>query len=359
MTAETTAPSNPLAVLRANLTFDSPAFRHAVRLAVCVAIADALTRSLGWHRPYWAPMTVAIVLKPDFTTTFTRGVLRLAGTFTGLALATALFHWLAPPVVVQVLLIAGFMYVMRWAGPANYGILVAALTSMVVLLFAIAGTAPADLIAARAINTVAGGVIALAAYRVWPTWERTQVPEALARLFDAYRAYFQVVRDAYLEPGLESDPAYLVRLDRARQAGRLARTHLEASAARLAVEPGLALDRITALQGILANSHRFIHAVMAMEAGLLRSQAVPARPAFRTFSNDVDATLYFLAAYLRGVPVQAGDLPDLREAHRALIHTDAPRTARYELVNVETDRVTNSMNTLTVELLQWVSAGAD
>ena len=51
-----------------------------------------------------------------------------------------------------------------------------------------------------------GGAIALAAYRVWPTWERTLVPEALARLLDAYRAYFQAVRDAYLHPGMEQRP---------------------------------------------------------------------------------------------------------------------------------------------------------
>ena len=84
------------AVLRANLTLESAAFRHALRLAVCVVIADTLTRSLGWQRAYWGPMTVAIVLKPDFTTTFSRGVLRLAGTFTGLALATVLFHAINP-----------------------------------------------------------------------------------------------------------------------------------------------------------------------------------------------------------------------------------------------------------------------
>ena len=128
-----------LAVLRANLTLDSAAFRHALRLAVCVVIADTVGRSVDWHRPYWAPMTVAIVLKPDFTTTFTRGVLRLAGTFTGLAFATALFHWLSPPAMVQAVSIGVFMFLMRWAGPANYGVLVTALTALVVLLFAITG----------------------------------------------------------------------------------------------------------------------------------------------------------------------------------------------------------------------------
>jgi uncharacterized membrane protein YccC len=344
------------AVLRANLTLNSAAFRHALRLAACVVIAEAITRSMGWQRAYWGPMTVAIVLKPDFTATFSRGLLRLAGTFTGLALATALFHAISPTAAVLALFIAVFVFLMRWAGPVNYGVLVTALTALVVLLFAFTGVAPADLITARALYTVVGGAIALAAYRVWPTWERTQVPEALARLFDAYRAYFQAVRDAYLHPGLEHDRAFAQRLDRVRQASRLARTTLEASVARLRLEPGVAAGRLTTLQGILANSHRFIHATMALEAGLFSSQPVPARPQFATFANNVDSTLYFLAAYLRGVPVEPGDLPDLREDQRALVHSGVSHVQRYALVNVESDRVTNSLNTLSLELIQWVGS---
>ena len=305
-------------------------------------------------RGYWGPMTVAIVLKPDFTTTFSRGVLRLGGTFLGIALATALFHWVTPTAALTAPMIALFVFLMRWAGPANYGIMVTALTSLVVLLFAATGVAPAEVMAARALFTVVGGAIALTAYRVWPTWERTQVPEALARLLDAYRQYFQAVRDAYLHPGIEQGAELTARLDTARQAGRLARTTLEASIARLRMEPGVAPAQIARLQAILANSHRFIHAVMALEAGLFSSKPAPPRPAFAAFSNSVDATLYFLAAYLRGVPVHAGDLPDLREAHRALLQSGASQTERYDLVNVESDRATNSLNTLAVELIQWV-----
>jgi hypothetical protein len=111
----------------------------------------------------------------------------------------------------------------------------------------------------------------------------------------------------------------------------------------------------TRLQAILANS--FIHAVMAMEAGLSRSQPAPARPEFATFANNVDSTLYFLAAYLRGVPARPGDLPDLREAHHALVHAGVPDVERYELVNVESDRVTNSLNTLAGEVIQWAAGG--
>ena len=65
---------------------------------------------------------------------------------------------------------------------------------------------------------------------------------------------------------------------------------------------------------------------------------------------------YFLAAYLRGVAVEPGDLPDLREDHRALLQSGVSHAGRYELVNVEADRVTNSLNTLSVELIQWLGS---
>jgi len=38
-------------------------------------------------------MTIVLVLKPEFAVTFSRGVLRIAGTMVGLLLATALFHF--------------------------------------------------------------------------------------------------------------------------------------------------------------------------------------------------------------------------------------------------------------------------
>src|SRR5437868_11707188 len=98
-----------MATLRANLSLESAAFRHAVRLAACVAIGEALGRGLGLRRSYWIPMTVAIVLKPDFSSTFSRGVLRLMGTFAGLLLATGLFHVLPSGVGAEVALIAVLM----------------------------------------------------------------------------------------------------------------------------------------------------------------------------------------------------------------------------------------------------------
>jgi len=341
------------ATLRANMSLNSAAFRHAVRLAVCIAIGDGIGRGLHWRRSYWLPMTIAIVLKPDFSATFSRGVLRLTGTFLGLVLATVMFHVLPPGLAAQVALIVVLMFIMRCFGPANYGILVIAVTALVVLLIALTGDAPSNVIAARGLNTVIGGAIALIAYWLWPTWERTQAPEAMAQMLDAFREYFRAIRESYLNP----EQPLARQLDRARFTARRARSNFEASVDRLSAEPGVSAETLHTLSAMMASSHRLVHAFMALESGLTTSRAVAPRNAFRPFADHVELTLYYLAAALRDSPLTRADLPDLREDHHALVQSGDPLTERYALVNVETDRITNSLNTLSEEALQW-KAGA-
>src|SRR6202030_56456 len=174
------------------------ACRHAIRLAAMVAVGEALGRGYYWRRSYWLPMTIVLVLKPEFTTTFSRGLLRIGGTIVGLFLATALFRFLPHTVMLHLILIFVFTLLLRWVGPANYGIFAAAVSALVVLLIAITGVSPKELIWARGINTAAGGALALLGYWIWPTWERTQVSERIAELLDAYREYFHSVVGSYV-----------------------------------------------------------------------------------------------------------------------------------------------------------------
>src|SRR5438309_11658152 len=182
--------SGLLATLRANLNLQSSAMRHAIRLATLVAFGNGLERAFYWHRSYWLPMTIALVLKPEFTTTFSRGLLRIGGTIVGLFLVTALFRFLPESLALHIILIFVFTLLLRWVGPANYGIFAVAISALVVLLIAITGVSPSEVIWARGVNTVAGGALALLAYRIWPTWERTLVSERVAEMLDAYREYF-------------------------------------------------------------------------------------------------------------------------------------------------------------------------
>jgi uncharacterized membrane protein YccC len=341
-----------LATLRANLNFDSVVFRHAVRLMVCVAAGDAFGRILHPYRAYWVPMTIVLVLKPEFAVTFSRGVLRIAGTLIGLALATALFHFLAIHTATEIALIGLFTFLMRLIGPANYGIFGVTISALVVLLIAITGITPNQVIHARAVNTVLGGVFALAAYAAWPSWERNRIPELFGALLEAYRKSLRAITAALLEPGPNSSR----ERERTRQAARTARTNLQTSLERLAAEPGISQEQLAQVNGMLASSHRFAHAIMALEAGIPGAAAPnqpPARPEFRTFASAVDQSLGLLAARIRGQRIAEREFPDLRAAQLRLASSGDPQLERYALSNVEADRMANSLNTLREQVFDW------
>ena len=336
-----------LAILRANLSLDSPAFRHALRLTICIAIGDIIAHALSLPRSYWLTMTVALVLKPDFSATFSRGVLRLTGTYAGLILATLLIHLSSPTPPIDVLWVVVLVFIQRSVGRANYGILVAAISAVIVFLFSLAGQMPREVIAARAENTTIGGILALAIYWMWPTMERTHAYAALAATLESYRLYFQAVSSFYLHPQ-SADRGQLGRL---RLNVRRARSNVEASVDRLRAEPSTSEGQLLALNGMLASSHRFIHSVMALEAGLEPGAVEQSGETFQTFSYDLDKTLYFLAARLRGSPLAPDSLPNLREDHSRLISADGSNA----VLNIETDRMTNSVNTLSDQILKWGS----
>ncbi len=341
--------SGRLATLRANLTLSSTAFRHALRMAVCLALGDAIGRGLGLERSYWIPMTIAIVLKPDFAATFSRGVLRLAGTVVGLVLSTALFHFLPGTTAVQIGLLGVFLFLLRWVGGANYGIFVINVSALVVMLIALTGTAPKDVIAPRGLNTLIGGVLALAAYAAWPTWERKKISESLAQMLDAYRAYFGEVAVRYTQFAAGSSPS----LEAARVAGRVARTNLEASAERFSVEPLTTASDMSSLAGMLASSHRFIHAAMSLEAGMSASAPNFSPEAFEQLAGDVSKTLLYCARLLRNGQPGTATLPDLRHDHQRLLEADAAFAGKHALLHSETDRITNSVNTLREQVERW------
>lgn len=336
-----------LPTLLANLTPQSAAFRHAVRMAVCLAIGEAVAHQIRNGRSYWLAMTIVLVLKPEFTATFSRTLMRIGGTMLGLLLATGLFHFFTPDSGLQVALIAIFVFLLRWAGAANYGVFTIAVSALIVVMFAFTGVSPKTLIFARGEMTCLGGLIALGAYVAWPTWERTRVGQVLAQLLDACRAYLHAVAEAYPQGDTRNE----AELNRVRLASRLARSNMDASAERLRAEPGTRPQQIDLLTAIRANLHRFVRATMALEAIPVGGEPVPDE--FQDFTRDLERTLELLAAALRGEKLSVRNLADLREDHHRLMSAANHETARYSLVYEETDRMTNSLNTLREQVLLW------
>jgi uncharacterized membrane protein YccC len=327
------------------LDLRSAVCRHAIRLALSIAAAEWIERSIGWHRAYWLPMTVAVVLKPDFTATFSRGVLRLLGTLAGLLLATGLFHLLPISALTQLFVVGVFSFCLRYWGPANYGILTLAVSGLVVFLIAATGSSPADAVVARGVNTLSGGLLALVAYAVWPTWERTQVSDGFAEMLEASRHYLQ---------GLFSGSGSGTEEERLEW--RRARSNVEASVDRVIAEPGITALKRDTLRSMLASSHSLMLAIVGLEAGMLHRQPLATTTALQTFAHDVDLTLYYLAAALRGSKPAGESLPQLREDHRKLVEAQKSFAQSDDYVLAETDRLTVSLNTLREQVMRYVDA---
>lgn len=180
----------------------------------------------------------------------------------------------------------------------NYGIGVAFLTGMLVLLLSFEGVAPGEAVGARLQATVAGSALALVAYALWPTRERRQIRASLAQLLSAYRDHLRHLLLGQME-GLSDT----------RAAARVARTNAQASIERLRGEPRSRrnLQELKLAESLLANGNRLIRASLLLEAVLRDGHPLPTLDALPSFAQQADEALSAVIDGLR----TGGTLPRL------------------------------------------------
>src|SRR5690348_13311549 len=327
--------NNPFLTLRANLRVSSPAFRHAIRCSACVAIALALANALPLSRGYWMPMTVAIVLKPDFGATWRYGLLRVAGTLGGLLLTTAVLHfdgvgdfW------TSLALMTVLCFAFRELASVHYGIAVVCLTGTVVILLSFYGIPAAESVLARSIDTALGSALALLAYLLWPTWERGREREVVAHMLDAYREYLMATLRG------STQARHDTRIE-----ARAARSAAQASLDRLRSEPASRANAPRA-EALVAQANRVVRAAMMLEA--TRSDGEPlSSPQADAFTSTCDAALREAAAALRESRVPQGEF-HLRSGQRALVASLTENTDDAFTVTLRdaSDRIVDAIDSL-------------
>jgi uncharacterized membrane protein YccC len=332
--------TNPLPTLRANLRLSSPAFRHAIRCGACVAIALALAHVLPLSRGYWMPMTVAIVLKPDFGATWRYGFLRVAGTLGGLLLTTAVLHfgglggfW------TSLALMAVLCFAFRELASVHYGIAVVCLTGLVVILLSFYGIPAADSVLARSIDTALGSALALLAYLLWPTWERGREREVVARMLDAYREYLIATLRG------NTRARHDTRID-----ARAARSAAQASLDRLRNEPASRANAPRA-EALVAQANRVVRAAMMLEAARGEDDDT-LDPQVDAFARVCDAAMREAADALRKARAPRGEF-HLRSGQRALVASSAGSTDAFAVtLRDASDRIVDAIDSLLHVLAQ-------
>ena len=316
----------PLETLSANLSWQSTAFRHAVRLAATLAVATLIYRATSLQHGYWVPLTALVILRPDFTSTAVRGVSRIFGTIAGAAVATLVAALLRPDNIgLTVLFTVGvfFAYVVV---RANYTLFSITVTSYVVFLLAFAKLPELSAVTYRLTATVIGGGLAFVAYLVWPTWESRLVGPQLADLLDAQADYSEAVLAVLADP----KGADRRRIGELRSIARRARSNAEASLERMAAEPTranrwvpLSLDKATS---VLAAARRVAFAVLTLHSDLPPADFAPC-PEITPLSRGIGSLLRGDAARLRTLVPSARVHPPLMPASRGNPDAGGPNSS--------------------------------
>ncbi|MFJ8166787.1 FUSC family protein [Streptomyces sp. NPDC096136] len=189
-----------LKAVRAELRPDSPVLRHAVRVTGAACAGYLIGQALPFGHGYWAPMTSVMVMRPDFTQTWSRAVARFAGTLVGVGAATGVVQLFHPGTYLSGLLAvvsAGLMYALMRTGYAVTQVFVSA---YVVFLLGMGGVGWDQTVPDRIALTLVGGVLAMLAYAVYPAWETPRLRTRLADWLAADGRYAAAVLGPYADP---------------------------------------------------------------------------------------------------------------------------------------------------------------
>ena len=280
------AETDPRARLRdlADRTLSSPDGRaFAVRLALCMSIAEVARQLLPSERPYWVLLTVAIILKPDFGSVFGRAVQRGAGTLLGVLIGSALLS-LFPRSPWLLLAMAAFAAVLPWAQAANFGLFSVFQTPVILLMLDLSLPSSPGLVAERLTDTLIGCAIVLVfGYLLWPQTWRAPLDQALQ---DAASTL-----DAFVEAAFTGSPA---ERRRARRRNYRALTELQTQLQRRLAEPPPISTRAAAWWPVIVQLERTSDAVTEAviatrmgEPGPDLAQVSVLRRAIRQLEDDV------------------------------------------------------------------------
>ncbi|MEE6126255.1 FUSC family membrane protein [Chryseobacterium arthrosphaerae] len=189
-------------VLRNNISLSSSHFRHAIRIttALLLGYLFSMFDFLGLGHTYWILITITAILKPAYSITKQRNLLRLYGTITGATIAYIILHFIhINGVLFAILLISMIMCFSFLKGRYFWAVLF--MTIYVFLSFNFLNPGKVNIIFKdRVLDTAIAGIIAFAvSYIVLPVWEHTQNLDLMKKSAADNLIYFQSVISKFLQ----------------------------------------------------------------------------------------------------------------------------------------------------------------
>jgi uncharacterized membrane protein (TIGR01666 family) len=177
-----------------NLSFNSAAFKHALRVAAMCLLGFVVAKFISkGHHSYWILLTIIVILKPGFSLSKQRNYQRLIGTISGgiIGIGILLFvHNKTAEFIFMVFFMLGCYSFQR----LNYVVSVLLMTPYILILFSFLGVN--NIVTERITDTIIGSTIAfIASYLIFPSWEYEQIQENLRDVICANANYLSKIAE--------------------------------------------------------------------------------------------------------------------------------------------------------------------
>jgi uncharacterized membrane protein YccC len=298
-----------------NFTRESISLRHALRVAVAASVALSLAFCFRIGHGYWLTMTTVLILQPYATMTWSHTIKRIVGSVLGGLFAAALGIVVHTPLSLALVIFPITVLTMIFR-TVDYGLYVFFLTPQFVLISALSqpGTGSLALSWMRGMDTILGGVLALAAAKfLWPHRDSDDISSNLAATIVANRAYFlSVVGNGTMS----------ISADTERRRAGIASNNAEATMQRVQSDPANRPLLVEAVMAVVTGARRLTGAITLLSILGCNHRELAAMVSWTNESMEIierAATEQEPPATLQGYPDPSTTTSASSEAARALI----------------------------------------
>lgn len=292
-----------LDLLTNNFHFDSPIFRHSLRMAVITLIGYTVGELFELQNSYWILLTIIVIMRPTFGLTKERSKQRTVGTLIGGVIALPVVLILQNPWIYGILsiitLIISFSMIQK-----NYKAAAIFITLSVVFSYALLTPDILNVIQYRVMDTLIGtGLATLGNILLWPAWEIKGIRKTLSDTITANRLYFTAIATVYRE---KTDFKSDIKLPRKKAFTEL--SNLSAAFQRMTQEPKSRQGNKEQVYELVVLNHTFLSSLASLSTFIIHHPTTPASENFNQVADAIIHNLTICERLLDEEPLDAEEL---------------------------------------------------
>lgn len=203
-----------LKILSQNFSLKSNHFRHAIRITLALLIGYTVSKLPFLHiqKTFWILITILAIMRPAYSITKHRNILRLYGTLGGAIVGIFIVHFITNPLVLFIIFLVCLVLTFSFLKD-KYAWAVFFMTIYIFMMFDFMKPGNFnEIFIERLIDTVIAGIIVfLVSYLVLPIWEHQKNKTLMLNYIKANTQYFNNIIELLQEKNIPIQEYKIIR----------------------------------------------------------------------------------------------------------------------------------------------------